>query len=236
MRAYLTSNILDDCAGIKHGFGKRDAPPNGGGFLFLGGPVHAVKQVHGAKVLVIDGAERGSESPLWVGEADALLTARPGVPIGIRTADCAPILVWDPVSRVAAAIHAGWRGAAAEIVQNTLLRMVENWGCRPGDLRVAIGPCISPARYEVGAEVAEAFSRHPARLTPSLAREGHPKWLLDLPGVLLDQFTSLGVPREQMEWVGVCTLGNGDTFSSFRREGAASTRQWSIIQIDSVSV
>lgn len=232
MRTCLTSPILDSFAGIKHGFGMREVPPDDSGFAFLDGPVCAVKQVHGVEVMVVGSAQGACESPNWMGEADALLTDAPGVSIGIRTADCAPILVWDPVARVAGAIHAGWRGAAAGIVARVMQRMASAWGCRPVDLRVAIGPCISPARYEVGIELADSFSLYPSRLTPAEAREGHPKWHLNLPGVIADQFESRGVPREQVEWLGVCTYENPGNFSSFRREGTASTRQWNIIQIE----
>jgi len=230
MNAYLKCPLF---AGhpIAHGFGLRTPLSQPEGFDFLTGPVVAVKQVHGREIVTVISPPPTRDPIFWLGDADALVTAVPGVALGVRTADCAPILLFDPVARVVAAVHAGWRGAAQEIVRHTVVRMEREWGSRPIDLRAAIGPCISPARFEVGAEVRTAFAGYPERLCPSPAKEGQEKWLLDLPGVLLDQFRALGVPGNQVEWIGACTVGDAGRFSSYRREREASTRQWNIIQL-----
>ncbi len=97
-------------------------------------------------------------------EGDALISNQPGVLVAVKTADCVPILLADPVTHSVAAVHAGWRGTAAEILSATLRQMSEKWGTRPADVHAAIGPAIGGCCYEVGADVAQRF----AELIPEL--------------------------------------------------------------------
>ena len=117
-------------------------------------PVIQGHQVHGSKVAIIDRP--------WVTREelegyDAFITNLPGVAIGVRTADCVPILLYDPVRRVIAAVHSGWKGTVLKISQGVIDMMEEVFGTDPEDLRAVIGPCIGPDSFQVGEEVAEKF-------------------------------------------------------------------------------
>ena len=107
----------------------------------------SVKQVHGTDVLVVDQPIR--EGASFEGGWDALVTDQPGVMVTVRTADCVPVLLHDPVQRVVAAVHAGWRGAVAGIVPKTVALLVSRFGATVERLRMAIGPSAGPCCYEV---------------------------------------------------------------------------------------
>jgi purine-nucleoside/S-methyl-5'-thioadenosine phosphorylase / adenosine deaminase len=111
-------------------------------------------QVHGKAVVRVDGAPKGDQP---AGEGDALMTNRPGLGLVCQTADCTPILVFDPENRAIAAIHSGWRGTVRNIVEATVRALGEAYGSRPADLLAAIGPSISAVNYRVGPEVVAAF-------------------------------------------------------------------------------
>lgn len=131
---------------LEHGFGTRqsvDWPP--------AGDLASLRQIHSDRVLPAEGPGCG-------GEGDALITTRPGLGLSVRTADCLPVLLADPRTRAIAAVHAGWRGVAAEIVPKTVRAMAERFGSRPEDLVVAIGPGIGGCCFEVGPEVAIQFA------------------------------------------------------------------------------
>jgi hypothetical protein len=163
-------------------------------------------QVHGDRVL-------RPESAGGCGEGDALIAAQPGLWIGVRTADCVPILLADPQRRMVAAVHAGWRGSAARIVTKTLAEM----GSRPEDVHAALGPAIGPCCYEVGPEVAAEFGRR-----------GRVR--LDLAGVNRDLLIGAGVPAGQIDSGAPCTRCNSD-FHSFRRDREAAGRMVSAIAV-----
>src|SRR6202011_5799370 len=105
-----------------------------------------------------DVVRRFDSPPARQSKGDAIATKTPGLLLGVRTADCAPVLVVDPQKRVVAAIHAGWRGTLQRIVTKAIGQMQMQFGCRPQDLLAAIGPAIGGCCYEVGAEVAAAFT------------------------------------------------------------------------------
>lgn len=117
-------------------------------------PVIQGHQVHGSKVAVI---RRPGMTREELEGFDAFVTDLPGVAIGVRTADCVPILLYDPVHRAVAAVHSGWKGTVLRIAENTVNRMRDLYGTRPADLRAVIGPAIGPDSFQVGEEVAEKF-------------------------------------------------------------------------------
>ena len=117
-------------------------------------PVIQGHQVHGSKVAIIDRPDITREE---LEGYDAFVTNLPGVAIGIRTADCVPILIYDPVHRVVAAVHSGWKGTVLKISRSTANLMGERFGSIPADLRVVIGPAIGPDSFQVGEEVAAKF-------------------------------------------------------------------------------
>ena len=119
------------------------------------------RQVHGAGVRVVGAADRGSGALCLddaIADADALVTATPGVVLAILTADCVPIVLHDPVARVLACVHAGWRGTVAGVSAATLAAM-QALGSRPSDVIAGIGPAIAAARYQVGADVHQAVTQ-----------------------------------------------------------------------------
>ena len=117
-------------------------------------PVIQGHQVHGSRVAIIDRPWMTREE---LEGYDAFITNLSGVAIGVRTADCVPILLYDPVRRVIAAVHSGWKGTVLKISQGVIDRMEEVFGTAPEDLRAVIGPCIGPDSFQVGEEVAEKF-------------------------------------------------------------------------------
>lgn len=167
-------------------------------------------QIHSASPVVVD-APLGEARP----EGDAVVTRTPGVLCGALAADCAPVLIADPEARIVAAVHAGWRGALAGVVEAAVAAMAE-LGAAPERMRAAVGPCIGPASYEVGLEFLEAFvgagSANARFFAPGASAE---KRLFDLPGFVLSRLAAAGVPRA--EWTGHDTLTDAARFFSNRR-------------------
>lgn len=117
-------------------------------------PVIQGHQVHGDRIAVID---RPDLTRADLEGYDAFICKIPGVAIGVRTADCVPILLYDPVQRVVAAVHSGWKGTVLKIAQKTIGLMKSDFGCLPEELRAVIGPAIGPDSFQVGQEVVEKF-------------------------------------------------------------------------------
>ena len=117
-------------------------------------PVIQGHQVHGSRIAVIDRPDMTRED---LEGYDAFVTNLPGVAIGVRTADCVPVLLYDPVHRVIAAVHSGWKGTVLMISQSTVTFLGERFGTDPADLQAVIGPAIGPKSFQVGEEVAEKF-------------------------------------------------------------------------------
>lgn len=171
-------------------------------------------QVHGRTVAAVGRAQDGMK----IEGADALLTAEPGVTLAIHTADCMPILLWDPRRGLVGAVHAGWRGTAAGVAAAAVEAMTRAFGTDPADLRVALGPAIGPCHYEVDGPVAEAFASWPWAL--AVLRPGRPgHWWLDLASANRLMLMKLGVPAEQIWTSGLCTACEVDLFFSYRRDG-----------------
>ncbi len=156
---------------------------------------------------------------------DALVTNVPGVCIGVTTADCVPLLAYDPVRKVLAAIHAGWRGTVSRIVPKTICFMADEYGCLPMDILVGIGACISPEMFEVGEEVVKAFLQAGIDLSNSSFR--HPttgKCHINLQAVNKQLLLSEGILPENIEIMPLCTQTRADLFFSARRQGVKSGR------------
>ncbi|MCY6379554.1 peptidoglycan editing factor PgeF [Hoeflea prorocentri] len=166
-------------------------------------------QIHSAQPFVVDGSYDG-ERP----KADAIVTATPGIAVGVLTADCGPVLLSDPQNGVVAAAHAGWKGALDGIVENTILAM-EQLGARRDHMRACVGPCISGSKYEVGPEFVDRFRQRDngfsAYFSPS-GRDGHS--LFDLQKFVLDRIALSGV---EAHLSGHCTYSDENRFFSYRR-------------------
>lgn len=177
-----------------------------------------LKQVHSATVLVANG-------PGCFGEGDALITNHPGLAVGIRTADCIPILLADPVRRAVAAVHAGWRGTAGGIVPAAIVSLNKEYGSQPANLVAAIGPGIGGCCYEVGPEVAGEF----AQLFPERT-DLNRKTKVDLAEANRRQLLSAGLAAQNISVLSLCTYED-TSLESFRRDGAQAGRMTAAIGI-----
>jgi YfiH family protein len=169
-------------------------------------------QVHGAEVVTVGEPWRAGDGP----RADAMVTNRAGIGLGVIAADCAPVLLHDPGAGVIGAAHAGWRGAVAGIMETTVAAM-QALGANPGRIVTAIGPCIGPYSYEVAIDLRDAvLLAGPAgaeRCFRGGSRPGH--WLFDLAGYCRLRLNAAGVA--QVQAIGVDTLADADRFFSHRR-------------------
>ncbi|MCV0397555.1 MAG: peptidoglycan editing factor PgeF [Rhizobiaceae bacterium] len=166
-------------------------------------------QIHSAEAVVVDGPFPGERV-----KADGIVTATPGVAIGVGTADCGPILFADGEARVVGAAHAGWKGALTGVLEATIEAM-EGLGAKRERIVAALGPSIRGESYEVGPEFVrrwlEADEENQRWFSPS-AREGHA--MFDLPGYTIERLRRAGVQAEQL---GRCTYKEEDLFFSYRR-------------------
>ena len=197
-------------------------------------PVVTGHQVHGYRVAVVGRPDMTREE---LEGYDALVTALPGCAIGVRTADCVPILLYDPVRRVVAAIHSGWKGTVQRISQKTLFVMKQEFGCKPEEVRAAIGPAIGPASFQVGEEVVQFFKEQNFPLDDIWTfRPGHS----DVPmadGHHIDLFKAnrwlleeAGVPAANIQVAGIDSYTDPSFFSA-RREGLSCGRTISAIRL-----
>jgi hypothetical protein len=161
-------------------------------------------QVHRRRILAL-------ATPGPQGTGDALVTDRVDVVLAVRTADCLPVFLADHQGRVLGLVHAGWRGAAAGIIGDTVRALSALYGVVPGDLWAGVGPAIGPLRYEVGEGVASRFAAEHVR-----RRDG--RLTLDLPGVARSQLAAAGVPIDAVELSGECTASSPDRYVSYRSE------------------
>lgn len=190
-------------------------------------------QVHGTKNLQVTGdvlACPQEERVRLLEGVDSLTTDIRGVCIGVSTADCMPVLLYDPVHGAAAAVHAGWRGTARRIVQETCRAMCAAFGTRTRDLKAVIGPGISLKNFEVGQEVYDAFAANGfdmdliARLFPCHANPDTERWHIDLPVCNELQLEDAGVPEGNIIQSQICTYDSCGDYFSARRLGSDSGR------------
>ncbi len=181
-------------------------------------------QIHSDRVLVID-PTFGEVFPEFrqsiLPDADALVTTLPGLCIGVSTADCVPVLLYDGSNRIAAAVHAGWRGAVQHIVAKTLSAM-QRAGADPTRTVAVIGPGIGLESFEVGEEVVEAFLD--AGFPPCILSRAWPKPHIDLQGACAWQLEQAGVPLRNIRSAGIDTFAEHHRFFSARRLGIHSGR------------
>ena len=173
-----------------------------------------VTQVHGTAVATVAEPWRPGEGPA----ADAMVTNRPGMALGIVSADCGPVLFHDPVAGVIGAAHAGWRGALAGVLEATLAAMIR-LGARAAQTHAVVGPCIGQSSYEVAADMRDAvLAREPADSRYFV--EGRPeRWQFDLAGYCASRLCAAGVAT--VETLAADTAALDDMFFSHRRRTLA---------------
>lgn len=176
------------------------------------GPVATAGQVHGARIVEVDG-------PGHVPDCDGLLTRRPGLALAVTTADCLPILLHAP--GVVALVHSGWRGAAAGMPRAALEAVAAAANAAPGGITVHVGPCIRACCYAVGPEVL-------ARFPSAVARTGAAAAHLDLVEATRLQLAAAGLPEAAWHDTGACTACEPHWYFSHRRDGSPSGRHWAV--------
>ena len=174
-----------------------------------------VWQVHGTDIKTIRSIDEIGDSD---DKCDAITTDVPGILAGVKTADCVPVLIGDPVTGAFAAIHAGWRGTVESIVTRSVENLQSNFGADPNDLIAAIGPAACGRKYEVGQDVIDEFSENfsdsDRYFTPT--REGHA--LVDLHAANRDQLIAAGVEPANIYTSSLCTMERSELFFSYRIE------------------
>jgi len=167
-------------------------------------------QVHGTDAIVVEMAWEPGKGP----KADAVVTNRPGIAIGVGTADCGPILFADAEAGVIGAAHAGWRGALSGILQSAVSAMVE-LGAKREKIVAVLGPTISAENYEVGPELVKRFvgaDRENERFFKSSPRPDHA--MFDLPAFIVSELDRSGVTAARID---LCTYADPERFYSYRR-------------------
>ena len=182
-----------------------------------------VSQVHGSSVFRLEGGLSASPP-----EADAIVTNVSGVAIGMLTADCLPVLIYDPVNKAIGAVHAGWKGTALGVTMNAVKEMTRAFGSRPRDLVAALGPSIGPCCYKVGESLQDEFRKNGRTLDSFIPLDDGLR--LDLGAENLSQLLSLGVPEKHISGSAPCTSCAADFFS-YRRDGGRTGRQLSFIML-----
>ena len=192
------------------------------------------KQVHGKKVVRVTEKERGRGALDYykgIPETDALVTDMPGVSIGVFTADCVPVFLYDPIKSAIGIVHAGWRSTAKSIVALTVQVMFSEFGSSPRELWAAIGPSIGQCCYEVGPDVYDEFNSAFAYAESLFEKNGHQTWRLDLWQANRMQLVKSGVSLEHIISHDLCTFCHSDRFFSARKHGPHSGRILSLIAL-----
>ena len=190
-------------------------------------------QVHGGTVRTVTTADLHADPYDKVGyEADGLMTDLPGVALVVYSADCIPILFYDPVRRVIAAVHAGWRGTAAGIATTAVERMSDVYGCRREDILAAIGPGIGPDCFETHEDVPNAMT---AALSTAVLHhikiKENGKFAVDLKGVNAMRLEQAGLDPDHIAVCHECTSCLGDKYWSHRRLGTSRGSMAAVIQL-----
>jgi YfiH family protein len=189
-----------------------------------------VRQVHGATVAV---ASPDRPRPWPRPDADAAVSNDSTAAIGIRVADCVPILLAEEDGRVVAAVHAGWRGTAKRAVIATVEALQSRYGVRPERLIAAVGPCIGPCCYEVSEETRESFrvaGHHPDMLERWFDPRAAGKFHLDLWTATRDQLEGAGVNAASIYVAELCTKTHEDVLHSYRVDGDKAGRMLAVIR------
>jgi len=197
-------------------------------FLNVESDLHFIvaNQTHSDHIKIVTAQEtkgwKGIEDA--IADCDALITQKKNIVLTILTADCVPILLYDPVAKVVAAVHAGWKGTKAEIVAKTVEKMKEVFGSEPENIVAGVAPSIGRCCYEVGGDVAKHFFDTPEGVSPK-----GDKYMLDLPYINKYQLLNSGLLEAHIEMSADCTACEVDKYFSYRKEQGCSGRFMSMI-------
>ncbi len=189
-----------------------------------------IRQVHGDGIWILDRepVPSGDKEPPQI---DAVVTDRPAIALCIKTADCVPILLADPIRQVIGAVHAGWKGTALRIAEQTVDVFVHRFASSPRDILALIGPAINPCCYEVDSPVFEALAGHPQSASFLDRMPDRKRWMLDLPLANKIQLLDRGIRAENILSSDLCTSCRQDLFFSHRRDRGQTGRHLSFIML-----
>ncbi len=227
----LQSHLLNQEVGIEHFCSMKDCANPGQG-------VWMPQQVHGTTIVEVDATTPMDPSlerqPI---DADAVITREKGMWIGVHTADCVPVLLYDPRLGIVAAVHAGWRGTVKHIVSLTLRKMREEMGSQMSDVLAMVGPSISPEAYEVGEEVADEFVKAGREncvlrdLWGPKGRQPLAKPHIDLWQSNVMDMLDEGIDLLHIDCTPWCTFEHSQEIYSARKEGIGTGRIVSAIRL-----
>jgi YfiH family protein len=187
----------------------------------LPAPLRSISHCRQTHSAVVHSVRRTTNRVVLVGDGDGLVTDQQGHGLLVWTADCVPVLLVG--NRTVAAVHSGWRGAGADVVGAAMTLMEKDFNADPSDVHAVLGPAVCGRCYEVGPDVPAALSAF--GLDEGRWRDGDH---VDLRGFLTARLEALGVFPDRIETVGGCTVESSD-LASFRRDGEAAGRQWSMV-------
>ena len=170
------------------------------------------QQIHGNRIRIVGTKEKG----LTISGTDGLITQIPGVILGIHTADCLPVLFYEPVAKVIGACHAGWKGALTKLPQKMVDRLILT-GAHPENIIVAIGPHICRKCYEVKPDMVQKFVKEFGQLSGMLVKKND-KIYLDLAVPVIFQLTNSGIQKQNILMSEDCTSCNNDQYFSYRKD------------------
>ena len=182
---------------------------------------HQANQVHGAELLWCHGP-----GAMHTQAADILITDKPDTAIAVRTADCLPILIADPDQGIVAAVHAGWRGTAANVATTAVQAMLKS-GATSDRLVASLGPCIGPCCFKVGEKAASALQASVSGADQYISE--NTQRTADLRAINRLQLLAAGVCDQHIECIDACTSCDADRFFSYRRDGAATGRHLAVV-------
>ena len=257
---YLAAPAFDAAGGVAHGFSTRLGGVSEGIWASLdlgvscgddpdrvrenhrrffaaigadGDKLALTNQVHGGEIRAVTSADWKRDvydKPDY--EADGLVTATPGVILKVTAADCLPILFYDPVRRVIAAVHAGWRGTASGIAGSAVERMCQIYGSRPEDILAAIGPGISQCCFETHEDVPNAMmAALGASALQCMEVKETGKFAVDLKGLNRMRLLAAGLTEEHIALCADCTACLPDKYWSHRKMGTARGSMAAAIQL-----
>ncbi|MBI5683166.1 MAG: peptidoglycan editing factor PgeF [Deltaproteobacteria bacterium] len=195
-------------------------------FGFTSSKLITVNQVHGDDIVIIDGKQSTAKGVC----ADAITTNLKGVPIGVLTADCLPVILFDPINTAVGIVHAGWRGTLKRIVSKTVSVMNKRWGSSYNQMLAGLGPCVGECCYNVGKDVVERF-RTEFSDSRDFIKSKENEWHLNFKRANYNQLVFLGLLKKNI-WVSrYCTSCRKDLFFSYRRDNKETGRQLSFVMI-----
>lgn len=183
-----------------------------------------MSQVHGDKIVIIDKEFTHQNIPI----CDALITKEKETPLMVMVADCVPILLYDPVEKVIAVIHAGRAGVFSRIVPKTIQKMQKELSCNTKNILISIGPCIHQDCYEVGKEIVQESKEYSYNYA---IKEEKGRYYLDLLSIIYKQLNDLNIMDKNLETLPYCTACNTDKFYSYRAEQNSCGRFAGVIML-----